>query len=262
VVLCEPQRRQILTIAVLMLLSSCSPKPSEILLDTKAIDAGTLIALARERQNKLQSVVGRGTVSFESPEIAGSAAFELALKRPDSLLVTFEGPFGIDLGTLFISPEKYVLYNSMENRVITGVPTGSTLRSFIPFDLTLDQVIGAFSGSFPFPSDLQSLRTFSIEDGMFLLTFTSGRNLRRYWVDNRDILVKKYEIRNEQDQLIMDATASSFAEDGQAHAPKRIRIRFPEQDRQLSVSYSSMTLNDPNPSFAYTIPPNARTTTR
>ena len=255
-------RRQIATVATVLLLSSCSPKPSELLLDTKAVTASTLISLVQERQNKLQSVVGKGTVTFESPEIAGSAAFELSLKRPDSLLVTFEGPFGIDLGTLFISREKYLLYNSMENRVITGIPTSAAIRSLIPFDLTMDQVIGAFSGSFPMPSDSQSLQTFSIEDEMFLLTFRCGKNLCRFWVDNRDVLVRKYEVRNEHDDLIMDATSSSFAEDGAVHAPKRIRIRFPGQDRQVSVSYSSITLNDPNPSFAYTVPPNARTMVR
>lgn len=255
-------QRQVLTGGVLLLLSSCSPKPSEILLDTKAIGANALIALVQQHQNKLQSVVGKGTVTFESPEIAGSAAFALALKRPDSLLVTFEGPFGIDLGTLFIGRDTYMLYNSMENRVITGATTSGALRSFIPFDLTVEQVIGAFSGSFPLPSDTQMIQTYSIQDEMFLLSFRCGTNLCRYWVDNRDVLVKKYEIRNDRNELVMEATVSSFSDDGVASAPRRIRVRFPAQDRQLSVSYSSMTLNDPNPSFAYTIPPNARTMVR
>ncbi len=255
-------QRQILTAGVLLLLSSCSPRPAEILLDTRAIDADQLIALAREHQNRLQSVVGRGTVTFESPEIAGSAAFELALKRPDSLLVTFEGPFGIDLGTLFIGRGKYLLYNSMENRVITGAATTSALRSFIPFDMTVDQVIGAFSGSFPFPADSQSLLSYSVQDEMFLLAFRCGTNTCRYWVDNHDVLVKRYEIRNDRDETVLEATASSFAGDDTASAPKRIRIKFPTQERQLSVSYSSMTVNDPNPSFSFTVPQNARTTVR
>lgn len=243
-----------------LLLLSCSPKPAEILLDTKATDAHTLMGLVREHQDRLRSVVGRGTVTFESPEVAGSAAFELALKRPDSLLVTFEGPFGIDLGTLFVSREKYLMYSSMENRVVTGVPTTAAIRSFIPFDLTLDQVIGAFSGAFPFPSE--SLETYTVDENMFLLSFACGNKHCKYWVDNRYLLVRRYEMRDDHDNLIMDATTSSFADDGSTYAPKHIRIRFPSQDRQLSVSYSSITVNDPRPSFAYTIPSNARTIVR
>jgi outer membrane lipoprotein-sorting protein len=218
------------------------------------------MGLVREQQDRLHSLVGRGTVTFDSPEVAGSAAFELALKRPDSLLVTFEGPFGIDLGTLFVSREKYFMYSSMENRVITGVPTAATIRSLIPFDLTLDQVIGAFSGAFPLPSE--SLKTYTVDEDMFLLSFACGDKRCKYWVDNRYLLVRKYEMRDGNDGLIMDATTASFADDGLTYAPKRIRIRFPAQDRQLSVSYSSMTVNDPRPSFAYSIPSNARTIVR
>lgn len=248
--------------AISVLLVSCAPKRSEVLLDTKATDATTLIALVRQYQNALHSVVGKGTVTFESPEIAGTAAFELALKKPDSLLVTFEGPFGIDLGTLFISQEKYLMYNSMENKVVTGVPSAAAIRSIIPFDLTLDQVVGAFSGLFPFPSDPQSIQTYSIDDDMFLLSLKCGNRTCRYWVDSRYVLVTKYEMRDEHDALIMTSESSSIVGDGEARAPKRIRIRFPVQDRQLSVSYSSITLNDPSPSFAYSIPSNARTIVR
>jgi outer membrane lipoprotein-sorting protein len=194
--------------------------------------------------------------------MAGTAAFELALKKPDSLLVTFEGPFGIDLGTLFISREKYLMYNSMENKVITGTPSAAAIRSIIPFDLTLDQVIGAFSGSFPFPADPQTLQVYSVDDDRFLLMFRCGSNMCKYWVDNSTVVVTKYEMRDEHDALIMDAVSSSFAEDGAASAPKRIRIRFPSQERQLSVSYSSITLNEPDPSFSYSIPSNARTVIR
>ena len=136
---------------------SCAPKPAEMLLDTHATDAETLISLVQQHQNQLQSVAGSGTVTFESPEIAGTAAFELSLKKPDSLLVTFEGPFGIDIGTLFVSPGKYLMYNSMENTVVTGAPTDAAIRSVIPFDLTLDQIVGAFSGSFQLPSDRKGL---------------------------------------------------------------------------------------------------------
>jgi hypothetical protein len=247
---------------IALVFASCAPKRSELLLDTKAVDAQTLVSFAQKQQDRLQSIVGKGTVTFESPEFAGNAAFELSLKKPDSLLVTFEGPFGIDLGTLFVSREKYLVYNSMENRVITGIPSAKAIRSIIPFDLTLEQVIGAFSGSFPFPSDTQALQNYTIDDDMFLLMYRCGSGTCRYWIDAQYILVKKYEMRDEHNEVVMDAVVSSFAEDGAACAPKRVRIRFPSERRQLSVSYSSFTLNDSAPSFVYSIPSNARTIVR
>ena len=114
---------QCAALAVAILLSSCSPKHAEILLDTRAITPRGLLDRVRAQEEKLQSIVGKGSVSFESNELAGSASFELSLRKPDSLLVLLEGPFGVDLGTIFLSREKYVMFNSMETRVITGTPT-------------------------------------------------------------------------------------------------------------------------------------------
>jgi hypothetical protein len=69
-------------------------------------------------------------------------------------------------------------------------------------------------------------------------------------------------MRDEQHSVIMDAVTSSMAEDESAVAPQRIRVRFPGQGRQVSVSYSSLSLNEAHPSFAYSIPSNARTIVR
>lgn len=241
---------------------SCAPKPAGLLLDTTITDPRTVITTVRARQEKLQTVVGKGAITFESPDIAGTAAFELSLKRPDSLLVTFEGPFGIDLGMLFLSSGKYVVYNSMENRVVTGVPSNAAIRAVIPFDLTLDDVVSAFSGSFPLPKDDSTLAGYSVDDDMFLLSFKQGATQCRYWIDNRLLVVRKYEVRNDNNDIVMDGTASSFVDEGDISTPKRIRIRFPAQEKQLSVTYSTLSLDNPHPSFVYSIPPNARTTIR
>ena len=254
--------RRCVSISVVLLLHSCAPKPAGLLLNTKTTDAKTLIVLVREHQDQLHSMAGKGTVTFESPEIAGTAAFQLVLKKPDSLLVTFEGPFGIDIGTLFVSPQKYVMYNSMENTVVTGVPTNAAIRSVIPFDLTLNQIMGAFSGSFELPSGDEDLRSYEIDDEMFRLSYKCGMNTCTYWIDNRYVLVKKYELRDEHGALVMDAESSSFTEDGTAGAPKRMRIRFPTQGRQLAVDYSKMVLNETALTFRYSVPSNARTIVR
>jgi hypothetical protein len=112
------------------------------------------------------------------------------------------------------------------------------------------------------PSDRNDLLSYSVDDESFRLSYKRGINTCNYWVDGRYVLVTKYEIRDEQGVLIMDAESSSFTEDGTADAPKRIRIRFPVQNRQLAVNYTKMSLNEPELSFIYSIPSNARTVIR
>jgi len=247
---------------VLVLFLSCAPRRAEIALDTAAVNAGELIRMVRESTAKVKSLEGKGTISFESPELGGSAAFELSLRKPDSLLVLFEGPFGIDMGTLFLSRERYVVYSSMENVVVTGVPRTSTIRSVIPFDLTYDQLLNAFSGAFELPEDATVVHSYGIQDDHFLISMTCGNKTCSYWIDHRFLQVTRFEVHDQSDQLLMQATTASFTEEHDANAPKRIAIWFPQEQRQVSVHYSTLTINPPNPSFAYSVPPDARTLIR
>ena len=247
---------------LMLVFASCAPKRSELMLDTHAVDPASLMRIVREGHARLHSMVGGGTVTFESPEIAGSASFDISLKKPDSLLVRFEGPFGIDVGTLFLSPRKYIVYNSLENRVVTGVPRVEAMRSVIPFDLTYTQILDAFSGQFTLPADPESVRAYAIDDHQFFLSMACGNTLCTYWVDPEYRLVSKYQIQDAQGRLILEALASGMTEQDSVSAPRRIKIRFPEDGRQISIFYSSLTLNAPQPSFEFSIPDNAQTIVR
>jgi len=246
----------------LIFMSSCAPKRAEVALDTKIIGAPALIALVEAGENKVKSLEGNGTISFESPEIAGSAAFDLSMKKPDSLLVLFEGPFGIDVGTLFLSREKYVVYSSFENRVTTGSPISNSIRSVIPFDLTYDQILNAFSGIFSIPRDRQALRAYTIDDHRFFLSFDCGTHICNYWIDNQYLLATRFEMLDEGNRVVMQAISSSLTEEDGVSAPRRIVVKFPQDSRQISIYYSSLVLNPAHPSFAYSIPATADTIVR
>lgn len=245
-----------------LLFASCTPKPLGVTLDTDATPGPVLASLVKERAGRLKSLVGRGTISFDSPEMSGTAAFNSSIKKPDSMLVSLQGPFGIGVGTFFLSREHYVLYNSLENRVITGTPDAQSIRSIIPFEMTYDQILDAFSGLFSLPEETAFPLRYEIVEERFLLSYPCGINRCTYWIDPSYLLVTRFEQRDEADRLIVEAVCSSLTEDDGVVAPKRIVVRFPDQDRKLSISYSTLMLNAPNPPFAFSIPKNAQTTIR
>jgi len=254
-----PSRSIGLAAGVALLLSSCAPKRAEVALSTESVSAATLVSLVEARAKQLKSIVGRGSVTFESPQMAGSAFFTLSLLKPDSLLVQLAGPFGMDLGTLFISRDRFVMYNSLQNLVTSGAPTHDALRAVIPFDLTYDQLMDAFTGGFGFPQGADTLRRYEIDGGRFHLTYASGDRTTDYWVDPEFLLVTKLQIRNSADDLIMEAVSSSVKEEDDACAPRKVTVSFPGEHRQLAVAFSELTLNARDVPFAYSIPSHART---
>ena len=88
------------------LLASCSPRQAEVTLNPEVTSPSSLLSRVSARGEQIRSLEGSGTVTFESPEMAGSAFFHVSLKKPDSLLLRLEGPFGIDAGFFFLeSPD-------------------------------------------------------------------------------------------------------------------------------------------------------------
>ena len=255
-------RRLAPTLGIVLLLSSCAPRKAGVELNTDLVSAPRLLELLSARGAQLRSMVGKGSVSFESPDVGGSAYFEMALKKPDSLLVKLEGPFGIGVGTFFLSRQRFVVYNSMENRVITGVPSDETIRAVLPFNLSYDQILDAFSGAFAIEQGAAAPRTYDVDGDRFHLAFDCGGRVCHYWIDPKTLLVTRYEVRDLRDRVIMHAESSAPTEQNDAIAPRRLSVSFPGEGRSVSIYYSSLALNPPAPSFAFSIPSNARTTTR
>jgi len=72
------------------------------------------------------------------------------------------------------------------------------------------------------------------------------------------LLVTHFEQRDASGNLIVEAKASAFMQQEDAVAARRVKITFPQQNRQLSIAYRSIRLNVTDTDFQFTIPPNAR----
>lgn len=244
-----------------LLCSSCSTKRSDVLLSRERPDATDLIARVRAMNNQVQTMTGTGSVSFETPTLGGSVYFHVSLRKPDSLLVRFEGPFGIDAGFLFLTPGQYIMYNSLENQVTQGSPTSANIRSIIPLDLTYEQIVNAFAGAFPPPPDTTAPYLYAIDGSAYLLTYPEGSDTVLYWIDPSSYLVTKYQRRDRAGVVIANAEAGRFLREDEMSAPRLITVAFPRERQQVSIYYSSLLLNPPEVSFAYSIPTGVRTRT-
>jgi hypothetical protein len=250
------QRRRVISVLLLgAVFAGCSPKAAELVLDTQQVPAATVVSRVTGNASRITALKGSGTVSFEGPGMGGSAFFTLTLKKPDSLLIRFEGPFGLDAGFLFLSRAQYVMFNRMENTVFMGDPSRGGIRWAIPFDLTVEQVLDAFTGAFHFPAGPVPSR-YTVDDERFLLSYTAESDTQAFWVDPATALVSRYS-RKGNGVSVWAETARSMEEDGM-RMPREIVLAFPSEGRQLSVYYNDLTLNPPELSFQYSIPRTAQ----
>jgi hypothetical protein len=236
------------------LLLACSPTTSELVLDTQQVPAAELVRRVTGNAAGIHTLTGSGSVDFESPDMGGSVFFTLALRKPDSLLLRLEGPFGIDVGFLFLSRGRYVLYNSVENRVMTGVPSDAGIRWGVPLNMTVDQILNAFTGTFALPEHRAPTR-YAVEDDAFVLTYADPAGEELFRVDPATTLVTQYRKTGGAGEI--QAETGLPEQQGSYHMPRQITLELPDSGQRLSVYYSSFTVNPGHVSFAYTVPRSA-----
>ncbi len=241
-----------------MVLFSCSPAP-RVTPDTDRVTPAQLVSSVHENHGKKTSLKARGSISIESRDFSNSGNFNMDLKHPDSLLVRIRGPFGINVGTVFLSQDDFVFYNSMANEAVIGEARGDILRSFLRMDVGVDDIMNLFLGSSrALFNEPRRPDEFTVDGDQYLLVFRSHDSIRRYWIDPYYKVVSRVVHSNADDRPVMEERYDRFTESNGMVMAQSIRVIQHEERASFSISYSRIDLNARDLSFAYSIPSNAK----
>jgi hypothetical protein len=248
----------ILTVVLIAMVFSCSPAP-RMVLDTDRVTPAQLVRDVELNHSKKTSLRARGSLSIESRDFTNSGNFHLDLRHPDSLLVRLRGPFGINVGTVFLSHRDFLFYNSMSNEVIVGEPRNNILRAFLRMDIGVNDIMDLFLGSsrslFREPRRPDE---YIIDGDQYLLIFRSRGSIRRYWIDSQFRVVSRFVYSSIDDRPILEERYDRFTEVRGMVMAQTIRVISHQERASFSVSYSRIDLNTEDLSFSYSIPSNAK----
>ena len=253
-----PWRRSILStlVTVLVALHGCAPT-KKIVKRERTLSANEALTLVRERNEKVKTLRGDGSITIESPEGSNNGSFDAMVKKPDSLCVELSGPLGIHVGSLFLSREQFIFYNRFENTAVVGKPDGKTLRSMFRLKMQFDEVIDAFTGEFPTVSKSDSLEGFSVnEEGFYVLMYRTAEGKKEYRIDGDAFIVAGYRVFDERGSVTINASAGNVDENDSLPIPRFLRIIFPHEHRSITIAYDDVAVNDPV-ECTFTIPKQA-----
>jgi outer membrane lipoprotein-sorting protein len=200
---------------------------------------------------------GEGRISIETPEIAQSGSFILTLQKPDSILINLQGPFGIKVGSALVTRTEFFFYNSLENKLITGLSSTENLNRILHVQLSFDDLLNLFAGGTFLESDLHAPDETHVENDQFVLVFTSPKTSRRYWIDPTTLYIQKVQILDQSGKLTLEQTFSDFEDVNGFAMPYTIRVIQPKERQRLTFTYSEILVNTEKLHFTFTIPPNA-----
>ncbi len=198
------------------------------------------------RNGRITTLRAGGSITLESPDNSSSGSFDLFLKKPDSLRMEFSGPFGIHVGTLFLSRDTFQFYNWHDKSFTSGRPDEETLFKVFRIRLGFDDILNALTGKFPLPAgDPASPMAYSADNDEYLLRYSGTSSRTEYRIDGSRFVVTSYRRTDTAGVPLIVAHATDINDDGEIPMPRLLRIVFPGESRSMTVSYDECEFNRP-----------------
>ena len=246
----------VVAVVLCITLHGCAPSPA-VKLSGRSVSPQTVRNVARANHDLVRSLSGSGTISVETPEVAQSGSFELQLHKPDSLLVNVEGPFGINVGSVLLTRDTFLFYNSLENQVVSGSVNTNNLRRIFKMELTFDELMTLFTGGNFFGEDDGDPESVMEEENQIILIYRTGQGRRRYFVDPVSMLIARIQHLDNNGKMFLEERFERFRTVGEVSLPRYIRLTQHTARRAVSVSFSTLDVNPGRAPLVLDIPANA-----
>ena len=211
----------------------------------------------QHQQQYIHSLYGEGKISIETPDIAQSGSFTLFLRKPDSVLVKLQGPFGIKVGFALITRDEFIFYNSFENKLIRGAASEENINHILHVRLSFDDMLNLLGGGTFFADDFRTPDEVRIIDEQWAFIYKHDGTQRTYWIDPLTRLIGKIQQMDTNGKLILEQRFSNFQSVDGTDVPFNIRITQPREQQTLSLAYTDVSLNTADWQFNFSIPSSA-----
>ncbi|MDY6843430.1 MAG: DUF4292 domain-containing protein [Thermodesulfobacteriota bacterium] len=110
----------------------------------------TAVEDIKRRNNRIHTVSGYGRISIRDNQESYQAKTAILIQKPTLWRIDFfYTPFSIPISSLFTDGNEILLMFLRENKGFKGKFTSENLSSFVPFGLTLEEVVTILSGGIP-----------------------------------------------------------------------------------------------------------------
>ncbi|HID40418.1 MAG TPA: DUF4292 domain-containing protein [Calditrichaeota bacterium] len=193
-------------------------------------------------QKAIHSLQGRARIVLDSPQYSGNFDAEILINGPDSLLLSVEGPFGMDVGKVFIGRNRFIFYNQVNNQFYTGDKSIFEDRNFLHFPLKIKELRDIFGARDRF--DVLRRDLSEIRDDQYYIEASNGEMRYKMWFSPYYLHINRIEYYD-NDRLLFYKEYSQFKEVNGVYFPMAIDFVRPQEQQAVSIYYRDLKLNQP-----------------
>ena len=212
--------------------------------------------------NLIETLEAYGVISFDSPDNSGTGSIEIKIKKPDTVYVKIEGPFGISIAAALFTRTDFIYYNVQENKVITGPSTELNIGAVLRLKVTFDELINSFTGSFRFNDESLDSTEAESENSLYVLKVNNSKGMEKYYVEPVKYTVQKYNLVDKNMKSQIEVGYSKYTvenpEGKDVNFPNKIEIKNPQKNQSFFLDYETKEINKRNISFKFKVPKSAK----
>jgi len=193
-------------------------------------------------QEAIHSLQGKARIVLDSPQYSGNFDAEILIKGADSLLLSVNGPFGMDVGKVFIGRNRFVFYNQVNNQFYAGDKSIFEDRNFLQFPLKIKELRDIFSARDRF--DVLKRDLYEIRDDQYYIEASNGKMNYKMWFSPYYLHISRIEYYDEE-RLLFYKEYSQFKELNGIYFPMAIDFVRPRERQAVSIFYRDLKLNQP-----------------
>jgi len=253
--------------ALLIIFSSaaviiCSCTGSKSSVDLNPILVKEIKSRVNQNSKIIETLEASGNISFDSPENSGSGWLELRIKKPDTVFVKIEGPFGISIANALISRNEFIYYNVQDNKVITGPSSDIKIGAILRIKVSFDELINGFTGSFSFNNNDDDSVFAIVENDSYLIQNSKSEGTEKFYIEPSAYNIHRYKFVSKENKSLIEVDYSNYQEESVAaskvYFPNHIKIKNPEKSQTVYVEYVNKEINKKDLSFKMKIPKSAK----
>lgn len=251
----------ILSIMTIAYLTGCTAtKPLE---EEQSISAERIVKRLEANRRKIKSFVGTGTIFIITKELNTRSSFQVEIKKPDSLKVSFFGPFGIDLAYSLISQKDFQFYDVINNKYYKGKIRPGIIKDLMKINIPYDELIDAVTGSVNLTSKLRlEPQVTQKEDRTYELVYPDSASniLNTITIDIETMRITRFVISDLKGKISYQADYEAFRKADDVYLPFNISVNDKVNDQKLKIEYRNVELNKLTDKLKLDIPDDAKVT--
>jgi outer membrane biogenesis lipoprotein LolB len=234
----------LLLLFIVVIASGCAPTKS--IPTDRVLSADRLIKKMEANRRKVKTFVGSGVIRISSSHVNASSTFQVSLKKPDSLAISFYGPFGIDLAHALITPQNFQFYEVINNILYRGRTRDGIIQSILKVDFSLDEIIDALAGSVNLTEKLRvDPDKISTSGNNFILSYLDPSNgiERVFSINNDNLAISENILKKIDGKVLLEGKYSRFRSYEDVPIPHEIVLNDLVNKQNLKVEYRKIDVN-------------------